>query len=79
MVFAKLKKKMVDPERPHRVFDITPAPYSHEAELEEGPCEDRNGETPSLPSTPVPSDEFRRVTVKTREESGKALVERLFG
>lgn len=79
MAFAQLKVEVLDPEQPLRVFDIPPAPSSPEAEQEDEACTGRKGGRPKLPSSLVPSGELRPVTVKTRKELSKALVQRLYG
>ncbi|CAM9505990.1 unnamed protein product [Ectocarpus sp. 8 AP-2014] len=79
MAFAQLKAEVLDPDLPLRVFDIPPAPNSPEAEKDGEARMGREGGRPTLPSAMVPSDELRPVTLKTRKEISKALVERLFG
>lgn len=78
MAFAQLKTEVLDPEQPLRVFDIPPAPNSPEAEQENEDSTGRKGKRPKLPSTMVASSELSPVTVKTRGELNKALVQRLF-
>ena len=77
MAFAVLKMEVLDPSKPLRVFDIPPAPGSPEAEMERGKT--RKGEKPPLPSRLVQPDDLHPVTVATRKELTKALVQRFYG
>ena len=74
--FACLKKDVLDPDQPFKVFDIPASPGSPEAEQAEEEHQGKKGRPP-LPHTMVESGDLRPVTVKTREELRKALVQRL--
>lgn len=77
MSFADLKKNVLDPTKPLRVFDIPAAPDSPEAEKAEEEHRGQKGKPP-LPHKMVEPGELRPVTVKTREELNKALVQRMY-
>lgn len=79
MAFAVLKTEVLDPAQPLRVFDIPPAPASPESEQGREGGQERKGDRPKLPSTLVAPAKLRPVTVKTRAELSKALVQRLYG
>lgn len=77
MAFAALKRDVLDEKKELKVFDIPPAPGSPEAEQERGNVP--KGKTPLLPHKMVPPDKLHPVTVRTRKELNKALVQRLYG
>lgn len=75
--FAVLKMEVLDPSKPLRVFNIPASPSSPEAEMELG--KKHNGERPPLPSRLVQPADLHPVTITTRKELRKALVQRLYG
>lgn len=77
MAFAELKQDVLDPTKPLKVFDIPATPGSPEAEQAE---EENKGKKcrPPLPHAFVDPNKLRPVTVTTREELRKALVQRLY-
>lgn len=77
MAFAVLKRDVLDEKQNLRVFDIPPAPGSPEAEQERGNV--LKGKRPPLPHKMVSPDKLHPVTVRTRKELNKALVQRLYG
>ena len=87
LAFAQLKVEVLNPTKPLRVFDIPTAPGSPEAEQEgEGlgggggqSAQGKNGKKPKLRSAMVAPEKLLPVTVKTRKELSKALVQRLYG
>ena len=79
MAFAVLKTEVLDPTQPLRVFDIPPAPASPEAEQGREGSGGRKAGKPKLTSTLVSPALLRPVTIKTRAELSKALVQRLYG
>lgn len=75
MAFAELKKEVLDPDEPLKVFDIPATPVSPEAEQadEEVPKKKK-----SLPHKMVEPAALRPVATKTRELLTKTLVEKLY-
>ena len=87
LTFAELKVEVLNPTKPLRVFNFPTAPGSPEAEQEgEGlgggggqSGQGKKGKKPKLPSAMVAPEKLLPITVKTRKELSKALVQRLYG
>lgn len=77
LAFAVLKQEVLDPEQPLRVFDIPATPGSPEAEQANEEHDGKKGKPPS-PHKMVEPEDLRPVTIKTREELAKALVQKLY-
>lgn len=77
LAFAELKKEVLDPTTPLKVFDIPAAPASPEAEQAGEEHRGKKGK-PSLPHKMVEPGVLRPVTIKTREELSKALLQKLY-
>lgn len=77
MAFAELKKDVLDPAQPLRVFDIPAMSGSPEAEQADEEHQGKKGRPP-LPYMMVEADDLRPVTVTTRGKLSKALVQRLY-
>lgn len=80
MAFAELKLGVLDPDNPLKVFDIPASPGSPEADQAQEEEEEHQGKTgrPPLPHKMVEPSDLRPVTVKTRGELRKALVQRVY-